>query len=84
MEFLFSFLGALFENIIESRKVRLWIKLLLLFLLLSLLLFILGQAIFWNITAGGTALSIIILSLFAVGISGLFVAVAIKLVHRKH
>lgn len=84
MEFVLEFFGALFENIIKSRKVRLRIKLLLLFLLLLVLLFILGQAIFWNITAGGTILSIIVLSLFAVGISGLFVAVAIKLVHQEH
>lgn len=83
MEFLFEFLGSLFANVIESRKVRLWIKLVLLLLLALVLLFIIGQAIYWSIAEGSSLLSVIILGIFAAGIASLFGILIGKLVRQK-
>ena len=83
MEFLFEFLGLLFANVIESRKVRIWIKLVLLLLLALVLLFIIGQAIYWSIAEGSSLLSVIILGIFAAGIASLFGILIGKLVRQK-
>ena len=68
---------------IESRKVRLWIKLVLLLLLALVLLFIIGQAIYWSIAEGSSLLSVIILGIFAAGIASLFGILIGKLVRQK-
>lgn len=83
MEFLFEFLGPLFANVIENRKVRIWIKLVLLILLALVLLFIIGQAIYWSIAEGSSLLSVIILGIFAAGIASLFGILIGKLVRQK-
>ncbi len=83
MEFLFEFLGSLFANVIENRKVRIWIKLVLLILLALVLLFIIGQAIYWSIAEGSSLLSVIILGIFAAGIASLFGILIGKLVRQK-
>lgn len=83
MEFLFEFWGSLFANVIENRKVRIWIKLVLLILLALVLLFIIGQAIYWSIAEGSSLLSVIILGIFAAGIASLFGILIGKLVRQK-
>lgn len=83
MEFLFEFLGSLFANVIENRKVRIWIKLVLLILLALVLLFIIGQAIYWSIAEGSSLLSVIILGIFAAGIASLFGILIGNLVRQK-
>lgn len=83
MEFLFEFLGSLFANVIENRKVRIWIKLVLLILLALVLLFIIGQAIYWSIAEGSSLLSVIILGIFAAGIASLFGILIGKFVRQK-
>ena len=83
MEFLFEFLGSLFANVIENLKVRIWIKLVLLILLALVLLFIIGQAIYWSIAEGSSLLSVIILGIFAAGIASLFGILIGKLVRQK-
>jgi len=83
LEFLFEFLGSLFANVIENRKVRIWIKLVLLILLALVLLFIIGQAIYWSIAEGSSLLSVIILGIFAAGIASLFGILIGKLVRQK-
>ena len=83
MEFLFEFLGSLFANVIENRKVRIWIKLVLLILLALVLLFIIGQAIYWSIAEGSSLLSVIILGIFAAGIASLFGILIGKLIRQK-
>lgn len=83
MEFLFEFLGSLFANVIENRKIRIWIKLVLLILLALVLLFIIGQAIYWSIAEGSSLLSVIILGIFAAGIASLFGILIGKLVRQK-
>lgn len=84
MEFLFEFLGSLFANVIENRKVRLWIKVVLLLLLALILLLMIGQAIYWSIIEGGSLLSVIILGIFAAGIASLFGILIGKLVRQKN
>lgn len=84
MEFLFEFLGSLFANVIENRKVRIWIKLVLLILLALVLLFIIGQAIYWSIAEGSSLLSVIILGIFAAGIASLFGILIGNLVRQKN
>ena len=84
MEFLFEFLGSLFANVIENRKVRIWIKLVLLILLALVLLFIIGQAIYWSIAEGSSLLSVIILGIFAAGIASLLGILIGNLVRQKN
>lgn len=77
MDFILEFLGALLEGTFENHKIRLWIKLIVIFLLLALFL---GFIWYPAISADGTEfLHPIILTVF---ITALLIALAIVMIRR--
>ncbi len=77
MDFILEFLGALLESTLENRKIRLWVKLILIFLLLTLFL---GFIWYPAISAGDTEfLRPIILTVL---ITALLIALAIVMIRR--
>lgn len=77
MDFILEFLGALLESTLENRKIRLWVKLILIFLLLALFL---GFIWYPAISAGDTEfLRPIILTVL---ITALLIALAIVMIRR--
>ncbi len=77
MDFILEFLGALLEGTLENHKIRLWIKLIVIFLLLVLFL---GFIWYPAISSGDTEfLSPIILTAF---ITALLIALAIVVIRR--
>lgn len=77
MDFILEFLGGLLEGTLENRKIRLWVKLILIFLLLALFL---GFIWYPAISAGDTEfLRPIILTVL---ITALLIALAIVMIRR--
>lgn len=77
MDFILEFLGGLLEGTLENRKIRLWVKLILIFLLLVLFL---GFIWYPAISAGDTEfLRPIILTVL---ITALLIALAIVMIRR--
>lgn len=77
MDFILEFLGTLLEGTLENRKTRLWVKLIVIFLLLALFL---GFIWYPAISAGDTEFLHPII--FTVLITALLIALAIVMIRR--